>query len=66
MDGWEVLKALKTDPTTRDIPVVVFSAKTNVFEKIRSLKEGAVHYITKPFSYQQLVSSLEAILNIEK
>lgn len=62
MDGWEVLKLLKLDPATHDVPVVMLSARTEPRDKIRGLQEGAVDYVTKPFSVRELVHSIEAIL----
>ena len=62
MDGWEVLKLLKLEPATHDIPVVMLSARTAARDKIRGLQEGAVDYVTKPFSVRELVHTIEAIL----
>ena len=62
MDGWEVLKLLKLDPDTRDIPVVMLSGRNEPRDKIRGLQEGAVDYVTKPFSVRDLVHTIEAIL----
>jgi DNA-binding response OmpR family regulator len=62
MDGWEVLKLLKLEEATRTIPVVILSARVETRDKIRGLQEGAVDYITKPFSVMELLSTLETIL----
>jgi DNA-binding response OmpR family regulator len=62
MDGWEVLKLLKLDPDTRDIPVVMLSARVEPRDKIRGLQEGAVDYVTKPFSVRELVATVESVL----
>ena len=62
MDGWEVLKLLKLDPDTHDIPVVMLSARVEARDKIRGLQEGAVDYVTKPFSVRELVSTVESVL----
>ncbi len=56
MDGWETLRLLKIDEKTRDIPVIILSARAEPKDKIRALQEGAVDYIIKPFS---VVDSLE-------
>jgi putative two-component system response regulator len=50
MDGYEVCRRLKADPTTRDIPVVFLTAKTGVDDEKQGLELGAVDYITKPIS----------------
>ena len=63
MDGWEVLKLLKADEQTRHIPVVMLSARIEARDKIRGLQEGAVDYITKPFVMQDVVTTIELILD---
>ena len=62
MDGWEVLKLLKLDPDTHDIPVVMLSGRAEPRDKIRGLQEGAVDYIAKPFAINEVVHALEAVL----
>jgi two-component system phosphate regulon response regulator PhoB len=63
MDGWEVLKLLKLDERTREIPVVILSARVEARDKIRGLQEGAVDYVTKPFSVKGILESIDLILN---
>ncbi|HKI85688.1 MAG TPA: response regulator [Thermoanaerobaculia bacterium] len=55
MDGWEVLRLLKLDENTQEIPVIILSARTETHDKIRGLQEGAADYITKPFSVKELI-----------
>ena len=62
MDGWEVLRALKSDDATRDIPVVILSARVEPKDKIRGLQEGAVDYVTKPFAVREILEKVSAIL----
>lgn len=62
MDGWEVLKLLKLEQGTRTIPVVMLSARVEPRDKIRGLQEGAVDYITKPFSVRAMMETIEAVL----
>ena len=50
MDGYEVCQQLKSNPATRDIPVVFLTAKTEVEDERRGLEVGAVDYLTKPVS----------------
>ena len=50
MDGFEVLKRLKSSPATADIPVIILSAKTEVNDWVRGLELGAADYLTKPFN----------------
>jgi DNA-binding response OmpR family regulator len=61
MDGWEVLRLLKIEEETRGIPVVMFSVKMEVRDKVHALQEGALDYITKPFSYDELVERVGRI-----
>lgn len=50
MDGFEVCKALKEDPMTRNIPVIFVTAKDQDFDEAKGFEVGAVDYITKPVS----------------
>jgi adenylate cyclase len=50
MDGYEVCSKLKADPSTRDIPVIFLTAKTEAEDESRGFEVGAVDYIHKPFS----------------
>ena len=62
MDGWEVLKLLKSETTTQNIPVAIFSVRTDIKDKIFGLQRGAVDYISKPFQYDQLADRVRRIL----
>ena len=55
MDGWDVLRSLKADPVTADIPVVMV---TIVDERMRGLALGASAYLTKPVSRDDLIQAL--------
>jgi signal transduction histidine kinase/DNA-binding response OmpR family regulator len=57
-DGWQVLNALKENPETRDIPVIVCSM---VDEKIMAHDLGAVNYVLKPLDRKELIVKLEAL-----
>ena len=62
LDGYETCKALKQNPATHDIPVILLSAKgRNVDQKV-GFEVGADDYITKPFSPRKLVERINAIL----
>ena len=61
MDGWEVLKLLRVDETTAQVPVAMLSARTEARDRVQGLQEGAIDYICKPFSLQQLLGKIEAI-----
>lgn len=62
MDGWETLRLLKLEPATRDIPVVIVSARAEAKDKIRALQEGAADYVTKPFSLREIRDKLETLV----
>ena len=61
MDGWETLKILKVDEATQDIPVAMFSIKLELRDKLQGLKQGAFDYITKPFSYDEILERVRRI-----
>ncbi len=63
MDGWEALRLLRLDKTTRDIPVALFTILFDLREKVRALKFGAQEYITKPFSIDDLLSRVGSLLS---
>lgn len=50
MDGYEVCRRLKAEPTTRDIPVIFVTALVSEADEARGLQAGAIDYITKPIS----------------
>jgi signal transduction histidine kinase/ActR/RegA family two-component response regulator len=58
IDGWAVLKALKAEEETRDIPVIVVSI---VDERARGVELGAAAYLVKPIRREELVSALAAV-----
>jgi DNA-binding response OmpR family regulator len=62
IDGLEVCRRLRTNPTTRDIPVLMLTAKDEVKDRVAGLKTGADDYLTKPFSFEELVERIRAIL----
>lgn len=62
MDGWEVLKLLQLEEVTREIPVVIISARAETRDKIRGLQEGAVDYLTKPFKIGDVLERVAILL----
>lgn len=61
-DGLEVCRALKADPVTRDIPVVMVTAKGEESDVILGLGLGADDYVVKPFSPKVLVARVKSVL----
>lgn len=63
MDGWEVYQQMKADESTRDIPVIVVTAKAQNIDRVLGLHIAKVNdYLAKPFSPQELVDSVEKVL----
>jgi DNA-binding response OmpR family regulator len=64
MDGWDVYHQIKSEDTTRDIPVIVITAKAQDIDKILGLRIAKVEdYISKPFSPQELIDRVEQVLS---
>jgi len=61
-DGLTVLKMLKDNAATRDIPVIMLTAKGSEFDIVQGLDMGADDYITKPFGVLELVSRIKSVL----
>jgi DNA-binding response OmpR family regulator len=67
MDGWEVYQQLKADESTRDIPVIVITAKAQNIDKVLALHIAKVDdYIPKPFTPKDLLDSIEKVLQIQQ
>ena len=65
MDGWEVYQQIKAEEKTRNIPVIVVTAKAQSIDRVLGLHIAKVDdYIAKPFSPQELLSSVEKVLKI--
>lgn len=62
MPGLEICKVLKTDINTRQIPILMLTAKAEEIDRIVGLEFGADDYVTKPFSPRELVLRINAIL----
>lgn len=61
-DGISILKRLKSDAATAEIPVIMLSAKSSEIDKVTGLENGADDYITKPFGIMELLSRVKAVL----
>lgn len=61
-DGLELLRKLKSSPKTKDIPVIMVTAKGSEYDKVVGLDSGADDYVTKPFGMMELVSRIKAVL----
>jgi len=63
MDGWEVYQQMKAEESTRNIPVIIVTAKAQNIDKVLGLHIAKVDdYIAKPFGPQELIDSVEKII----
>lgn len=62
IQGIELCRILKNDPDTKNLPIIMLTAKAEELDKILGLELGADDYITKPFSPRELVSRVKAVL----
>jgi two-component system phosphate regulon response regulator PhoB len=62
MDGLEVCKALRRDPATRPIPIIMLTARASEIDRVLGLELGADDYVTKPFSLRELVLRIRKLL----
>ncbi|MEO0358040.1 MAG: phosphate regulon transcriptional regulator PhoB [Pseudomonadota bacterium] len=62
VSGIEVCRQLKTKPATRQIPIIMLSARAEEVDKIRGLETGADDYMTKPYSIRELMARVRAQL----
>lgn len=62
LTGIDFARQLKRDNTTRDIPIIMLTARGEEDDKVRGLESGADDYISKPFSTRELVARIKAVL----
>jgi CheY-like chemotaxis protein len=62
IDGWEASRRLKSDPRTRDIPIIALSAHALAGERDKALAAGCDEFDTKPIEFDRLVATLRRIL----
>ncbi len=61
-NGFDVLHTLSRDPQTAHIPFIFLTARASEIDKVRGLRSGADDYIVKPFSREELLARIEAVL----
>ena len=61
-DGIAILKELKASPLTRNIPVIMATAKDSEYDKVIGLDLGADDYLSKPFGMMEMMSRIKAVL----
>jgi len=62
LDGYETCRRLKQNPATRDIPVIMLTAKAQASEQAIGLECGATDYVCKPFTPKELVAQVRGFL----
>ena len=62
MSGLELTRQLKRDPETREIPIIMLTARVQEDDRVAGLEGGADDYITKPFSPRELLARIKAVL----
>jgi len=66
IDGFEVCRLLKADPSTKDIPVIFLSALNDTADKVKGLQIGAVDYVSKPFQPEEVIARVNTQLTIHR
>ncbi len=62
MDGFQVLRKLKSQEETKNIPVIILTAKGQEKDIVTGLEAGAADYVTKPFSFAELIARVNRAL----
>jgi twitching motility two-component system response regulator PilH len=62
MNGYQATRQLSQNPATASIPVVIVSTKTLETDRVWGLRQGAVHYLTKPVTDEDLVAAVRAAM----
>jgi twitching motility two-component system response regulator PilG len=60
LDGYQTCALIKNNPSFKKIPVVMLSSKDGLFERARGRIVGAEHYMTKPFTREELLNTIKA------
>jgi len=66
MDGRDMLSAIKRDKDTRDVPIIMLTAKSEQIDRDQSLQLGAYEYITKPYDSYYLLRQIDNVLGKSK
>jgi two-component system alkaline phosphatase synthesis response regulator PhoP len=62
IDGFEVLKRLKSDPLYKHVPIIMLTAKGEINDKIEGIEIGADDYVTKPFNLNEIRARIKMVL----
>jgi len=64
VNGYEFCQALRDNPRTRNVPVLILSAKSQMDDKLHAIDVGADDYVTKPFDPMELVRRIKLNMNM--
>lgn len=64
LDGFELVRILRSDPAVRDLPIILLSARAGEEARVEGLAAGADDYLTKPFAARELLARIEATLKL--
>jgi two-component system chemotaxis response regulator CheY len=65
MDGLKLVKRVRSDPTHKDVPVIIITTEGSNEDRTRALQLGANAYITKPIQAPQVIAKVKELLKIE-
>lgn len=60
-DGWQVLKILRSNPKTREIPVIVLTANIQPIDEMRSWENGTSEFMSKPVKHEELIAAVRRL-----
>ncbi|MBF2063470.1 MAG: response regulator [Calothrix sp. C42_A2020_038] len=61
MSGFELCRALKRNPNTQTVPIVVCSSKNQEIDRLWAMRQGADAYLTKPYTREQLLLAIKSV-----
>ncbi len=61
MSGFELCRALKRNPTTQKVPIVICSSKNQEIDRLWAMRQGADTYLTKPYTREDLVRAIKSV-----
>ncbi len=63
MNGYELCRWIKSNASTKDVPVIMCTTKSEEFDKYWGMKQGADAYLTKPYHPPELIKTIKQLLN---
>lgn len=63
MSGFELCRSLKKNPATEKVPIILCTSKSQEIDRLWGMKQGADFYLTKPFTREQLLRAVQAVVS---